>query len=111
MMKTGDQPPAPRPVPATHRAIRPKNKKRDNNPMHPDLFGIIRNWPIRLPRPGAHRHLAQAEPKTVSIENRSAAYSRYVSTGSAERCRLQAGMGQMAMRPNLKKPETLPSPR
>jgi len=29
-------------------------------------------------------------PKIVAFENRSVAYSRYVSTGSAERCDLQA---------------------
>jgi hypothetical protein len=33
----------------------------------------------------------QAETKTVGFENRSGAYIRYVSTGSGETGRLQAG--------------------
>ena len=34
----------------------------------------------------------QAEPKTAGFENRSGAYLKYVSTGSAGTRRLQAGI-------------------
>ncbi|WP_210235176.1 hypothetical protein, partial [Mesorhizobium sp. M4B.F.Ca.ET.214.01.1.1] len=38
-----------------------------------------------------HR-IRQDESYEVSVENRSGAYLKYVSTGSAGRCRLQAGL-------------------
>ena len=39
--------------------------------------------------------MAQAEPKMVFFENRSAACLMHVSTGSTEKRRLQAGLGQI----------------
>jgi len=41
--------------------------------------------------PLAQPEFDQAETKTVGFENRSGAYIRYVSTGSGETGRLQAG--------------------
>jgi hypothetical protein len=38
------------------------------------------------------RHSGQAVAKVVDFENRRAAYSKYVSTGSAESRHLQPGM-------------------
>lgn len=40
------------------------------------------------------RLFVQAETKGAAFEHRSAAYVRYVSTGSAESGGLQAGMGE-----------------